>query len=97
MQIVAHTDDSADFAIVERREVGFIRRERVNLMLIGPQAIGTWVLVALGLAREVVADAERALIEDALAALAAELAGNYDPAAHFTDLTSPDQHMRRQT
>jgi hydrogenase expression/formation protein HypC len=38
------------------------------------------------LAREVLDDRERALIEDALAALAASLAGRYDSSQHFTDL-----------
>ncbi|HMV05087.1 MAG TPA: HypC/HybG/HupF family hydrogenase formation chaperone [Accumulibacter sp.] len=97
MQVVAQADDNGHFAIVERHEHGTLRRERANMMLIGPQAVGTWVLVALGLAREVVADGERALIEDALAALAAELAGDYDPALHFTDLTSRDPARRRET
>ena len=94
MQVVAQADDNGHFAIVERHEHGTLRRERANMMLIGPQAVGTWVLVALGLAREVVADGERALIEDALAA---ELAGDYDPALHFTDLTSRDPARRRET
>jgi hydrogenase expression/formation protein HypC len=57
-------------------------------MLVGPQPVGTWVLASLGLAREVLEDRERELIEDALAAVSAALTGDYDPARHFADLTS---------
>lgn len=82
---VVEWEGEGDFAWVERSG----ERERVNMMLIGPQPVGTWILTALGLAKEVVADEERALIEDALSALAASLADQYDPAAHFQDLNSP--------
>lgn len=84
MQVV-EWEGEGDFAWVERDG----RRERVNMMLIGPQPLGTWVLTSLGLAKEAVADAERVLIEDALAALAASLAGDYNPELHFNDLPSP--------
>jgi len=86
MQIVAWEDESGDLAIVERAQGDELRRERVNMMLIGPQPVGTWILASLGLAKEVIDDAERALIEDALAALSASLDGDYDPALHFADL-----------
>lgn len=81
MQVVG-LEAGGDLAIVERPG----RRERVNMLLIGPQPVGSWVLVALGFAKEVVAEDERLLIEDALAALAASLDGDYDPDAHFRDL-----------
>ncbi len=86
MQIVSL--EGPDLAIVERRQGPSLLREQVNLMLIGPQPPGTWILVALGLAREVLDDQERVLIEDALAALASSRAGSYDPSQHFTDLGS---------
>lgn len=90
MQIVAWEGEGGDFAIVERVQGGadadLVRRERVNMMLIGPQPLGTWILSSLGLAKEVIDDDERALIEDALAALSASLDGDYDPARHFADL-----------
>lgn len=85
MQVVeweGEGDNAGDFAWVARDG----RRERINMMLLGPQPLGTWVLTSLGLAKEVVDDAERALIEDALAALAASLDGDYQPARHFQDL-----------
>ncbi len=97
MQIVAQADDSGHFAIVERRQGDTLRRERANMMLIGRQPVGTWILVSLGLAREVVDDGERALIEDALAALSAALAGNYDPAVHFIDLTTASPPRRGES
>ena len=89
MQIVELEGEGDDFcyAWVERGEGEHFRRERVNMMLLGPQPVGTWILSSLGLAQEVVAEEERLLIEDALAALAASLEGDYDPQRHFTDLT----------
>lgn len=81
MQVVENLADG-DLAIVERAG----RRQQVNMLLVGPQGLGTWVLVALGFAKEVVEPGELELIEDALAALAASLDGDYDPATHFRDL-----------
>jgi hydrogenase expression/formation protein HypC len=89
LQLVALDDENGDFAIAERRQGNALRRERVNMMLIGRQPLGSWILASLGLAREVLDDHQRALIEDALAALGASLAGDYDPSAHFSDLTTP--------
>ena len=90
MQIIAIEGEFGDFAIVERAQGGgeknLVRRERVNMMLIGEQPVGTWILASLGLAKEVIEEEERALIEDALAALSASLDGEYDPAQHFADL-----------
>ncbi len=87
MRLVAlDGDGGGDFAIVERLQGDALRRERVNMMLIGPQPVGTWILSSLGLAREVLEDHQRLLIEDALAAVSASLAGNYDPSQHFADL-----------
>jgi hydrogenase expression/formation protein HypC len=81
MQVVELEADG-DLAIVERHG----RRERANMLLVGRQPLGTWVLVSLGFAKEVVEPADLALIEDALAALAASLDGGYAPDAHFRDL-----------
>ncbi len=84
MQVVSW-EGTGELAWVEREG----RRECVNMLLLGPQPVGTWVLTSLGLAREVLDVAQLALIEDALAALAASLAGNYDPEMHFRDLPAP--------
>ena len=80
-QVVAWEADG-DFAWVERNG----QREQVNMMLLGPQPIGTWVLTSLGLAKEVIAPEELALIEEALTALAASLDGDYDSTRYFQDL-----------
>lgn len=88
MQIVALEGEGDAFAIVERAQGDEVRRERVNMMLIGPQPLGSWILASLGLAKEVIDDEERLLIEDALAALSASLDGDYDPTQHFADLPS---------
>lgn len=85
-QVVAWEGDG-EFAWVERAG----QRERINMMLIGPQPVGAWVLTSLGLAKETVGEEERALIEDALEALAASLEEGYDPALHFRDLDA-DRH-----
>ena len=62
------------------------RREQVNMMLLGPQPVGTWVLVALGFAKEVLDEEALAQTEEALSALAASLDDDYDAAAYFADL-----------
>jgi hydrogenase expression/formation protein HypC len=81
MQVAAWEGDG-DFAWLVRGE----RRERVNMMLLGAQPVGTWVLTSLGLAREVVEPEQLALIEEALTALAASLGGDYQATAYFRDL-----------
>lgn len=80
-QVVAWEADG-DFAWVERNG----QREQVNMMLLGPQPIGTWVLTSLGLAKEIIEPEELALIEEALTALAASLDGDYDSTLYFQDI-----------
>ncbi|WP_246262430.1 HypC/HybG/HupF family hydrogenase formation chaperone [Aromatoleum evansii] len=65
------------------------RRQQANMLLVGPQPVGTWVLVALGFAKDVLDEESLALTEEALAALAATLDGDYDPEAWFGDLRTP--------
>lgn len=81
-QVVEWEGEDGDFAWVERAG----QRERVNMMLLGPQPVGTWVLTSLGLAKEVIEPEELALIEEALTALAASLDGDYQPEQFFRDL-----------
>ena len=83
--VVVDCEGTGDFAWVERDG----KRERVNMMLIGSQPVGTWVLTQLGLAREVVEPEQLTLIEEALTALAASLDGDYDAQAYFQDLKRP--------
>ncbi|MCL2344684.1 MAG: HypC/HybG/HupF family hydrogenase formation chaperone [Desulfobulbus sp.] len=81
MRVEAWEGDG-EFAWVARGD----RRERINMMLLGPQPVGAWVLISLGLAREVVEPEQLALIEEALTALAASLDGDYDASGYFRDL-----------
>lgn len=83
-QVVAW-EGEGDFAWVERHG----ERECLNMMLVGPQPLGTWVLSSLGFAKEVVEPGELALIEEALEALAASLDGDYDAERFFSDLKRP--------
>lgn len=63
----------------------------VDLLLVGPQPPGTWLLTFLGAAREVI-DAERAaMVNGALAALDAVHAGVTDFEAFFADLDREPQ------
>jgi len=82
---VVDWEGEGDFAWVERAG----QRERINMMLLGPQPVGTWVLTSLGLAKEVVEPEQLALIEEALTALAASLDGDYDAGRYFQDLNRP--------
>lgn len=86
MRVIEWVDEEGMLAWVERGEGESLRREQVNMMLIGAQPVGTWILASLGLAKETVDDENRMLIEDALSALDASLDGNYDAARHFADL-----------
>ncbi len=52
--------------------------EMVNMMLIGPQAKGTWVLNFLGSAREVLSAEDAANIDRALDGLTAVMQGEVD-------------------
>ncbi len=60
---------------------------RVDLSLVGPQPPGAWVVVMLGVAREVVDEARARLMRDALSALAQIMEGEApDVNAFFADL-----------
>ncbi|PLX35075.1 MAG: HypC/HybG/HupF family hydrogenase formation chaperone [Hyphomicrobiales bacterium] len=67
--------------------------EDVNMMLIGPQPEGTWVLNFLGSAREVLSEEDALKIDKALDGLAA-LMGNDGPVdvdSYFPDLVKHEQ------
>jgi hydrogenase expression/formation protein HypC len=64
------------------------RREMVDLILVGPQPVGAWLLVFLGAAREVLDAESAARITDALSALQSILAGNNDIDHHFADIAN---------
>lgn len=80
-QVVAW-EGEGDFAWVERNG----QREFLNMMLLGPQPVGTWVLTSMGLAKETVEPEQLALIEEALTVLAASLDGDYEASDYFQDI-----------
>lgn len=62
--------------------------EQVNMMLIGPQPVGTWVLNFLGSAREVITQQDAMNINKALDGLTAIMQGegNIDIESYFPGL-----------
>ncbi len=74
------------------------QRELLDLMLVGEQPVGTWVLAFRGAAMRVMSADEARATNGALDALEAVLAGESDISAHFADLvdrepTLPD-HLK---
>ncbi|MEO8755153.1 MAG: HypC/HybG/HupF family hydrogenase formation chaperone [Casimicrobiaceae bacterium] len=62
------------------------QRETLDLMLVGDQPVGTWVLAFRGTAMRVLSADEADKTNAALDALEAVLAGEGDIDAHFADL-----------
>ncbi|HSO07069.1 MAG TPA: HypC/HybG/HupF family hydrogenase formation chaperone [Pelomicrobium sp.] len=93
MQVVSGDDVAA---VCERRG----ERATINMMLVGAQPPGTWVLTFMGAAREVLSGADAAQIDAALDAVAAALAGNTDVDHYFSDLAGREpqlpEHLRRK-
>jgi hydrogenase expression/formation protein HypC len=79
MQLVADGTERATCA-------GRGQRETLDLMLVGPQPAGTWVLAFRGAAMRVMTDAEASQTDAALDALESVLAGDGNVDAHFADL-----------
>jgi len=73
-------------------------RERIDMRLVGDQPPGTWVLVFLGAAREVVGEAEALKIRDAIEALTRVSSGDGDIDRLFADLIDREpqlpEHLR---
>lgn len=62
------------------------QRERLDMMLVGAQPAGTWVLAFNGAARQVLSEAEAAQSRAGRRALAAVLRGESDVDEFFADL-----------
>lgn len=79
------------------------RGERVliDMLVVGPQPAGTWLLGFQGAARSVMTAEEAALTLEALGALEAALAGDADIDRFFPDLAGREpqlpEHLRRRT
>ena len=69
------------------------RRERIDMVLVGPQPVGTWVLAFHGAAREVLSDGDAARMRAARAALAAALDGERDLDIYFADLVAREPEL----
>jgi len=93
MQLVRCEDG---MALAEGRN----RHERLNLMLIGEQAPGTWVLAYQGSAVRVLSEDEAHQTSAALDALDAAFRGESDVDAFFADLVDREPtlpaHLRKQ-
>ena len=63
-------------------------RERLDMVLIGTQPAGTWVLAFHGAARQVLEESEAAAMRTARQALAAVRSGATDVDAYFADLVA---------
>ena len=75
-------------------------RERLDMMLVGEQAIGTWVLAFHGAARQVLSEREAAGAQAGRQALAAVLRGEGNVDAFFADLAGREPelpaHLRKE-
>jgi hydrogenase expression/formation protein HypC len=60
---------------------------RIDLAMVGPQPLGTWLLTSLGSARQVLSAEQAGLIRDALRAVELVMSGNRDVDHLFADLT----------
>lgn len=73
-------------------------RVLVDMMVVGPQPPGTWLLAFQGAARGVMSAEEAALTLEALQALGAALAGDADIDRFFPDLAGREpelpEHLR---
>jgi hydrogenase expression/formation protein HypC len=76
-------------------------RARIDLLIVGPQPAGAWVLAFQGAARRVMTPAEAAQTDAALDALQAAIAGTDDLDAFFADLVDREpqlpEHLRRRS
>jgi hydrogenase expression/formation protein HypC len=68
-------------------------RQRVDMMLVGAQPAGTWLLAFRGSAVRVLSDEEASATNAALDALDAALAGESDFAAYFGDLIGREPQL----
>ena len=74
-------------------------RERLDMMLVGDQPVGTWVLAFQGTARHVMTEVEAANTLGGRKALAAVLAGSGNIDDFFADLVGREpelpEHLRK--
>lgn len=85
------TTEAGEFSALCRGENGMTR---VDLSLVGAQPAGTWLLVFLDAAREVLSPDDAARIQSAHRALREIMSGREtDIAAHFPDLVDREPEL----
>lgn len=73
-------------------------RRRIDTMLVGEQPPGTWLLVFIDAAREVISDDDAQKITDALSALNTVMAGSTADIDHlFADIIENSAANRKET
>jgi len=72
-------------ALCERRG----EQRQLNMMLVGPQPVGTWVLALKDHAREILTPEQARQIDEAVMSLEAALRGETDLDGFFSDLELP--------
>lgn len=68
-------------------------RREIDMALVGDQPAGTWVLVFLGAAREVISAEQAGLIGDALKAVGLAMRGDGDIDRLFPDLAGREPQL----
>jgi hydrogenase expression/formation protein HypC len=68
-------------------------RQRLNMMLLGPQPVGSWVLAFQGSARQALDEAAAQQMRQARLALAAVLRGETLTDAYFADLLGREPEL----
>ncbi len=86
MQIVELYDESASCMYRGQESL-------IDLMLIGPQPVGTWLLVFLGTAREVLSEQKAGQITDALEAMRLAMQGDNRIDHLFADLIDREPQL----
>ena len=67
--------------------------KQVDMLLVGPQPVGTWVLEFHGVARRVLGECEATETNAALDALEAVMRGESDVDAYFADLAGREPEL----
>jgi hydrogenase expression/formation protein HypC len=86
MQVV---ESGADVAVCEGRG----QRDRINCLMVGEVAVGTWLLTFQGAALRVLDADEAAQTNAALDALSAAIAGDADAGRFFADLVDREPQL----
>jgi hydrogenase expression/formation protein HypC len=94
MQVISH---ESGYALCE----GMGEQRRVDTLLVGDQPVGSWLLIFLNSAREVLTESQAVRIRDALQAVNLAMQGEENIAHLFADLLDQEPqlppHLRDDT